>query len=122
MDDTRPVGRKILVVEDEFLIALHVENLIETIGHKTIGPAASIKMANRYLLNETPCAALIDLKLLDEFSTPLARRLRQARIPFAVMSAYATLPDACLELSDVPRLEKPVLRAHLERTINTLLQ
>ena len=58
-----PDGRLVLVVEDEFLIALDLELLLRRHGWRVLGPAATVDQALRLLRGETPDVALLDVNL-----------------------------------------------------------
>lgn len=99
--------RAILVVEDQFLLAQLMEDEIESMGYRVVGPAGSVSRALE-LLDEPLTAALLDINLGDELVTPVAKGLMERNIPFAFLSAYADagmLPDA---LADRPFFEKPL--------------
>ena len=58
-------GARVLVVKDEFLIALEVEFLLRDFGCEVLGPVPSVVRALELLGRERPDAALLDLDLLD---------------------------------------------------------
>ena len=57
--------RTVLIVEDEFLIALDLTLLLEGRGWSVLGPVASVEAALRLLNKETPAVALLDVNLTD---------------------------------------------------------
>ena len=69
----QPDGPAVLVVEDEFLIAMDLECLLERNGWRVLGPAATVKEALRLLDGETPDVALLDVNLRGEMVTPVRR-------------------------------------------------
>jgi PAS domain S-box-containing protein len=100
------LGSRILVVEDEALIAMDIAATLEQAGCTVVGPAPTLAEAMRLADVERLDAAVLDRNLGGDSSAPVARRLRDRGIPFAVVSGYA---DAGLppDLADVPRLAKP---------------
>jgi two-component system, response regulator PdtaR len=106
--------RSVLVVEDEFLIAIELQSILENAGFHVLGPAFSIDGALDILRNHRPNAALLDINLRGQFVTPVARRLEALGVPFVLSSAYAAYAAA---LDDVfvgaPMLDKPVRDAQL---------
>jgi two-component system, response regulator PdtaR len=82
------VPKNVLVVEDEFLIAMTLQLLLEEQGWQVMGPSASVRNALRLLESDTPTVALLDVNLGGEMVTPVAEVLRARRIPFAISSAY----------------------------------
>jgi two-component system, response regulator PdtaR len=55
-----PSGRVVLVVEDEFLIAMDLELLLRRHGWRVLGPAATVDHALRLLRGATPDVALLE--------------------------------------------------------------
>jgi two-component system, response regulator PdtaR len=105
----QPAGRLVLVVEDEFLIALDLELLLRRHGWRVLGPAATVDQALRLLRDgETPDVALLDVNLGGEPVTPVAEALRARGVPFVLASAYdrlGLLRDAVLAAA--PNVGKP---------------
>lgn len=80
--------RTVLIVEDEFLIAMDLKLLLERRGWCVFGPAATIVEALKLLNVELPAVALLDVTLKDGTVTPVAEALRARNVPFVVASAY----------------------------------
>lgn len=79
----------ILVVEDEFLIAMDLQQMLESRGWRVLGPAARVADAMRLLERELPSVALLDVNLGGELVTPVAELLKARGVPFIVASAYS---------------------------------
>jgi DNA-binding response OmpR family regulator len=79
----------VLLVEDEFLIAMDLKQLLEGHGWQVIGPAATIPAALRLLEDRRPAVAVLDVTLKDGAVTPVAAALRARKVPFVVASAYS---------------------------------
>nr|WP_281375419.1 response regulator [Hansschlegelia beijingensis] len=77
-----------MIVEDEFLIAMHLQRLLEEHGWRVIGPVATVRAALRLLEEKLPDVALLDVNLGREMVTPVAEALRARSVPFAIASAY----------------------------------
>ena len=105
MPPDSPVLR-ILVVEDEALVAMLVEDALEDAGFGVIGPVRSVAQALETLESESPDAAVLDLNLAGENSVAVADALVARRIPFVVATGYgaAGLPPGH---RGVPVLPKP---------------
>jgi DNA-binding NarL/FixJ family response regulator len=86
-------GLRVLVVEDEFLIALDLGSILDRLGCTVLGPAATVHEALHLLAADPPDVALLDLNLFDGRSTPVAEALVARGVPFAVVSAYAAAPE-----------------------------
>ena len=80
--------RAVLVVEDEFLIAMHLELVLQRHGWRVLGPAATVDEALRLLRGEKPDVALLDVNLRGELVTPVAEKLRALSVPFVLATAY----------------------------------
>jgi CheY-like chemotaxis protein len=81
-------ARRILVVEDEFLIALDIAGALEQGGHLVIGPLASVRDALAALEREKVDGALLDANLGGEPVGSVADALLARRVPFAFVSGY----------------------------------
>jgi two-component system, response regulator PdtaR len=103
-----PDGRLVLVVEDEFLIAMDLELLLRRHGWRVLGPAATVDQALRLLRDgETPDVALLDVNLGGEPVTPVAAALRARGVPFVLASAYPVPALAAAALAGALNVGKP---------------
>lgn len=113
-----------LIVEDEFLIALDLTLVLERQGWSVLGPVASIKAALRLLDNETPAVALLDVNLVDGPVTLVAEILKARNVPFVIASAHSR-PELVggNVLAGAPNVGKPTdeyrLLAALKRSLNS---
>jgi CheY-like chemotaxis protein len=111
---------RILVVEDEPVIATTVSEWLGEIGHTVIGPADDIESALILLAEKGADMALIDVSLAGvPVGLTLAEMLNAQRIPFAFLTGYSAslLP---VGLRDYPRLEKPFGRDQLLSVVDQL--
>lgn len=118
--DEELVGRRILVVEDEGLIALDIKDLLEGWGCSVIGPVANVAQALELIATNHPDAAVLDVHLGGETSEPIAVVLRAAGSPFLLLTAYQRghLTGA---LKDAVLLTKPVDEGLLRQELSALL-
>jgi ActR/RegA family two-component response regulator len=79
------VQKTVLIVEDEFLIAM-LKAMLERRGWGVLGPVATVANALRLLEEERPLVALLDIDLGNEVVTPVAEMLSSLGIPFAVQA------------------------------------
>jgi CheY-like chemotaxis protein len=117
----KSAGCRILVVEDEALVALQLQEDLESDGHHVVGPARCLEQGISLALNEDIDAALIDVSLGRDTSTPIADQLLARKIPFAFATGYADgtmLPE---HLRKVPRLSKPYALADVRRLVESLI-
>ena len=100
-------GCRIMVVEDEFYIALDLKKTLEAFGVEVIGPFADVDDAFSDLKRQSPDCAILDVNLSGRSVYDLARLLRERQVPIAFYTGYdqALLPT---EFADEARLEKPV--------------
>ena len=85
---------RILVVDDEPLIALLTEEWVTELGHTPVGPAGNLKAAFELVANSDIDGAIIDVTLGRESAYPLAEALAARGVPFA----FATgLSEAAIE-------------------------
>lgn len=80
--------KAVLIVEDEFLIAMDLKLLLERRGWRVLGPVANVRAALRLLEVERPSVALLDVNLGDELVKPVAEVLIAQQVPFALASAH----------------------------------
>lgn len=115
-------GRRILVVEDEMLIALELKTVLERLGCVVLGPVPTVTRATAALGQDRPDAALLDLNLRGEPATPVAAALRAAKVPFVIVSGYSNGRSREPELQGAPRMEKPVNHSDLEEALIGVLR
>ncbi|WP_431281466.1 response regulator [Humitalea sp. 24SJ18S-53] len=99
-------GRRVLVVEDEALVAMLVEDALIDAGAEVIGPVRSVNEALASLVRDRPDAAVLDLNLDGVSSSPVADALAAAGVPFVVATGYGVdgMPPGH---AGVPVLAKP---------------
>jgi CheY-like chemotaxis protein len=110
-------GLRVLVVEDEGVVAMLVEAMLEDLGCVVTQSAASVREALEHVRAGGFDFALLDVNLAGEKSYPVADELRRLGIPFAFASGYGTAglrPD----LADLPVVQKPFRIADLKATIS----
>ena len=82
MHDLVLSGIRILVVEDEAIIALDLKAILEEAGATVIGPARTLLAATELAASGDLAAAILDVQLGDGTIFPVARLLADRRIPF----------------------------------------
>ncbi|ANK81074.1 MAG: hypothetical protein TEF_09925 [Rhizobiales bacterium NRL2] len=107
-EETMLNGWRVLVVEDEALIALDLRNMLEGFGCTVLGPVATVGRAIGAIERDRPEAALLDEVLGETSVAPVAHELCRRDIPYAVVSGYRADPDGHPALREAPRLSKPV--------------
>ena len=113
-------GRRILVVEDEFLLALDLEQLFDAEGCRVLGPAATVGEALRTLATGPRAdAAVLDVNLGGARSVPVAEALAARGIPFVAATAYPELPEPVF--AGVPVVVKPYAPGQVREAVVRLL-
>jgi len=111
-------GRRILVLEDEPLIAMFLEDILTDLGCIVIGPALDIAQATTLVRDSAIDAAILDVNVGDSTSQPVADLLRARNIPFLVASGYN---DTNLLLGAGGSLGKPFRLEDVERELQLVL-
>jgi DNA-binding NtrC family response regulator len=107
-------GCRVLVVEDEALVAATISDFLTEAEGVPVGPAATVSEARR-LIKESPSlnAALLDVNLSDGSVTPVLEALSARGIPTVVYTGSAVPEDVRRRHPDLIALSKPVLPARL---------
>jgi CheY-like chemotaxis protein len=114
MSATSPL--RILLVEDEAIIAIMIEDMLADLGCEVVGPAASVAEAIRFAQTEQLAGAFLDVNLGGASIYPVADLLSARHIPFVFVSGYgATGIDP--RFVGTPVLSKPILDDDLERAL-----
>lgn len=104
---------RVLVVEDDALIALDIARQLEDAGFRVVGPAVSVSRALRLMQDQGCDIAVLDVNLgRNETSVPVARELRARSTPFIVLSGYMREQHPA-ELQGAPVLSKPASPSEL---------
>lgn len=100
-------GLRVLIVEDNFLVAEAVRELFEDAGCVIVGPVPRLDEALRYAESTALDGAILDINLAGEFCFPAASVLRRRNVPFVFLTGYGEANLIPPEFRDVPRLSKP---------------
>lgn len=101
-------NQRVLVVEDEAVVAMELARLLTAAGAKVVGPAGTIEEALGLLDDHPIDRALLDVNLGGRLITPVAKALTHRRIPFVYLTGYQE-PD----VDGGPILRKPVAKSAL---------
>ena len=109
---TQPLtGRRVLVVEDESLVAMLLETILEDMGCTPVGPASNIDDGAAMVRDMTDLdAALLDVNVAGRQVFPVAEALKARGVPFVFSTGYGEggLPD---EWRGNPTIQKPFTEA-----------
>ena len=109
-------GKRILVIEDEFLIALEIVSALEAAGFGDVEQVDNQEDALRRVGEETWDGIVADANLNGASIERIATLMKQRSIPFVVVTGYGkeTLPTS---VGDAPVIEKPFSWPHLAQTL-----
>ena len=114
-------GYRILVAEDEYMIAVETAEVLSDAGAETLGPVASVGDAMRLIAAEDRVdCALLDVNLGNEAVWPVVDALLARGVPLVLATGYdaSAIPQAYAHL---PRCEKPASGQDLARTLARVL-
>jgi DNA-binding response OmpR family regulator len=113
-------GANILVVEDETLITMLLEDILDELGCRVSGSAATLKQALDLAGSADAHAAILDVNLGGDPVFPVAEQLVARNIPIVFASGYGVsgLPD---KWQSFPTLPKPFLPDQVETVLRQLL-
>ena len=112
-------GVKVLVVEDEYLVATLMEDMLESAGCVVAGPIPRLAQALDAASSEACDVAVLDVNLAGERVYPVADILAQRNVPFVFVTGYGVLPG---EYANRPRLCKPFKMADLLDTLSDIVK
>jgi DNA-binding NtrC family response regulator len=116
-------GYRVLVVEDEPLVAEGLRDLIAEAEGVPAGPASSVREA-QHLLKDGPAvdAALLDVNLPDGPVTPVLEALSARGVATVVYTGGAVWEDVCQRHPELIALAKPVLPARLIGALRKIIE
>lgn len=101
-------AERVLLVEDEWLIAMDVEQMCREHGVKFVRVIHSYdELAKEIKTGSDIDAAILDVKISGQLTLDFARLLRERRIPFIFATGYSDMPVLSGEFPDVPVVSKP---------------
>ena len=112
---------RVLIIEDEAIIAMTAEDMLEQIGCIVAGVAATFDQAMEAVERGGFDVALLDINLNGIPSLPVAQRLRESGTPFAFTTGYGSAGRGG-EYEDVPLVAKPYRIDALEAAIAEALR
>ena len=111
--------RRILLVEDEPMIAFALEDMVLEMGFEIVGPAYRLSEALALAAEADFDVAVLDVNLNEEQSFPVADLLRRRGIPFLFATGYAE--GGIGWKGEAPVIAKPYGRQQLARALEGLL-
>ncbi len=115
------LGKRALLLEDNFVIALELESRLGEIGLVVVGSCAHVDEARRVAAEANVDFAVLDVHVRGGSSVPLAVELEARGVRCVFISGYNAIPGLPPDLLRVPRLSKPLQPHELRRTLEALL-
>ena len=114
-------GRRVLIVEDEVLIALMLQSMLEELGYQIVGRARTVAAALAIVEADTQDidAATLDVNLDGEHSSAIADALEAHGIPFIITTGYDD-PKILARFHGRPVVHKPIVPGQLEHALQSL--
>lgn len=110
-------GLRILVVEDEYMVAELLCMILENFGCDVVGPCATVTDAMAAIAGHELDGALLDANLDGQSSAPVAAALTAVGAPVVVATGYGALTILDDVLNKAPRINKPFNSAELGATL-----
>lgn len=107
---------RVLLVEDEIVIAVMLEDMLAELGHKVIGPVARLDKAVAMAQQEAVDVAILDVNLRGKEVYPVADALAARRIPFIFCTGYGKA-GLHARYDGRPALQKPFQRHSLRELL-----
>jgi DNA-binding response OmpR family regulator len=114
-------GARVLVVEDEYLVAALIEQILESAGCIVMGPIPRVPEALDAVNDDDYDAAVLDVNLAGERINPVAEALSERDVPFMFVTGYGAnaLPR---EYAERPHIGKPFRIAELLGVLSSILK
>jgi DNA-binding NtrC family response regulator len=113
------MSKRILVIEDEFLVGLEIHSVLTEAGFGVVGPATTVPAALKHISQGDFDAALVDANLGGDSIEGVTAALADRGTPFVLLTGYSrkSLPP---QLANVPLIEKPFDRRTIIDTVQRL--
>ncbi len=109
-------ARRVLIVEDETIVAMLIEDMAAELGYEIAGLASRAETALQLARDLRIDCAILDMNLNGQDSYPIAELLNARGVPFVFATGYSTA-ELPATLRNVPILQKPFERGDLERAL-----
>lgn len=111
-------GLRILLVEDNFLVAHMLKCILGEMGCEVVGPAPTLEQGLELAQDETLAGAILDINIIGGTSVPIAETLQRRRTPFFFITGYASPQMLPQKLTHVRKVNKPIDEHSLESAMS----
>ncbi|KEO55505.1 response regulator [Thioclava indica] len=112
---------KVLIAEDEAIVALDLQMMIEDLGARVLGPCATMRAAMTQIAQDLPDAAVLDVMLADGEVYELADRLRDAGVALVFHSGHADPAELLERYPEASVCPKPAYPSEIEAKLEGVL-
>ncbi|RWE12923.1 MAG: response regulator [Mesorhizobium sp.] len=113
-------AKRVLIVEDEVLVAMLLESLLSEMGHQVVASIAQVNEATEFADRAEIDFAILDINLGGAKSFSVAEILRRRGIPFVFATGYGS-DGLTNDFRNEPTLQKPYEPLELKRAIEQIL-
>jgi CheY-like chemotaxis protein len=120
MNDSSKTQKRVLIVEDEYLIRMLLEDMLADLGYGVAAAVGTVAEASEFATSGDFSAAILDVNLDGQEIFPVADILAGRSLPFVFVTGYGerSLPD---RYRDRPALQKPFQAEQLSTTLANML-
>jgi DNA-binding response OmpR family regulator len=111
----------VLIVEDSDLVSIVLQEVVEALGWRALGPATRVAEACAMARDADFDVALVDIDLDGEMAWPVGGVLKARGAPFAFMTGYSQASIAPPEFQGAPIIRKPFTLEEVKRQLEALL-
>jgi CheY-like chemotaxis protein len=115
-------GLRILLVEDEAMVAMLIEGMLEALGCQIVECAASVPAAMQAIELREFDGAVLDVNLGGTQVYPVAECLASRRLPFLFVSGYGQTPEMKARFPATRVLKKPFDSVELARGLKAVIE
>ncbi len=112
---------RVLIVEDNMLIALEQEDIVKSLGFETVDTVPRVSTAIKLLQSQQYTLGILDIDLKKETSFAIAEELLHQDIPFLFTTGYDSKYTVPKHLEGIIRLKKPVTPDKLSQALDSML-
>lgn len=113
-------GKRVLIVEDEAVIAFVLEDILVNLGCEVVGPAVRLVQALELAETELLDAAILDLNINQGRSYSVADELNKRKVPYVFATGYGA-EGVDPKYVSIPVLAKPYKEQDIETALRNLL-
>jgi DNA-binding NarL/FixJ family response regulator len=100
-------GARVLIAEDEVIVAMELQQLMEDHGAEALGPCYTIESALDAVAGAAPSVAILDVRLGRSLISPVASALAERGVPFVFYSGQSERDSTISAWPSAPLVSKP---------------